>query len=156
VVFLLAITANICLNVSDGAASSCPEVDEGGTFLLDCHRLLFVGNHCTNQSGVRRNDSPALVHPEGAPEGDAQLAEPAAGTSIRKWLSNLLGGNNNEKIDNDVGHEAGGELGGYSHADGHVHSHGEAKPVPPVQMPTAPPIVSAAPKPHTGAERDGC
>ena len=83
-------------------------------------------------------------------------AEPAAG-GIRKWLSNLFGrDNDDDDVDNDVGHEAGGELGGYSHADGHVHSHGETEPVPPVQMPTAPPIVSAAPKPHTGAERDGC
>ena len=32
VVLWLAITANVCLNVSDGrVASSCPEVDEGGT-----------------------------------------------------------------------------------------------------------------------------
>ena len=35
--------------------------DEDGTAILDCHRLASVGSPPIHQSGMRRNDSAALV-----------------------------------------------------------------------------------------------
>jgi hypothetical protein len=44
------------------AANAGPDsqVDEGGTVILRCHLLPFIGIPCTKQSGARRNDT-ALV-----------------------------------------------------------------------------------------------